>query len=109
MADLITTYNTYFAGKMESCIVQDQGTCGLVSFWYAAQLLEGGKSTIPFPRKGTMYFNSSPAVTNGVSMRKFAKGRCKSAQGEILSAEEMRDLVEGLGFQCDVCQKDQEN
>jgi hypothetical protein len=104
MPDLLTTYNTHFKNHGDSCIVQDQGTCGLVSFWYAAQLLEGGVSMIPFPRKRTMYFNRSPAITNQQSLRNFAKNRCNSAQGEILSADEMRLLVESFGFVCDVCQ-----
>ena len=42
--------------------------------------------------------------TEPVLQRSFAKRKCNSAQGEILSADEIRLLVEAFGFECDVCQ-----
>ena len=104
MSDLVRTYNQYFNNNKQSCINQDQGTCGLVSFWYAAQLLEKGQAKIPFPRRTNLYLNGSPCVKHGESMRHFAKSTCNSAQGELLSSDEMRLLVKAFGFKCDVFQ-----
>jgi len=76
---------------------QKQGTCGLYSFWFATILLSQCKPTartIPYPRKSTV-----TAGTGGESMRHYAKNTLRSGQGEVLTCQEMEDIILHFGFQ----------
>src|SRR5262245_42569219 len=95
--ELLDRYEQLFTQKKLPIILQDQGTCGLVSFWYAAQLRTNGTSTIPFPRKRNRVHGGG-LQTSGKSLRNFVKINLGSAQGEILSGEEMQILLDAHGF-----------
>ena len=75
---------------------QKQGTCGLYSFWFATMLLRAIFPTtraIPYPRKST-----APPGSGEESMRHYAKGAFDSAQGEVLTAAEMEDIITHFGY-----------
>ncbi len=77
---------------------QKQGTCGLYSFWFATQLLSAifpMTRAIPYPRKST-----DSSGSGGESMRHYAKGAIGSAQGEVLTAAEMEDIITHYGYRC---------
>lgn len=88
--NLVEAYNRVIATLKP----QRQGTCGLYSFWYATILLREISTThhrIVYPRKC-----EGQAGTDD-SLRKFAK-TLGSAQGEVLTLEEMSGIISHFGY-----------
>jgi hypothetical protein len=97
--DVVTLTDAYNTCKSE-LVGQKQGDCGLFSLWFATMLLRvispSGRKVV-FPRK----LHVSPPKgwdTKSESMRGYAKVTHRSAQGEVLSAAEMEDIISHFGY-----------
>lgn len=83
---------------------QHQGDCGVFSFWYATVLLHKinpqGHATV-YPKQRTLESAPFGPADINESIRHYAKAAVKSGQGELLTVDEMRRVIERFGYQCE--------
>ncbi|HEY4303520.1 MAG TPA: hypothetical protein VGM82_03590 [Gemmatimonadaceae bacterium] len=103
--DFMSLMEAYAACSSE-LIGQKQGDCGLFSLWFATMLLRkmspAGRKVV-FPRKLHIAPPTTGWDSTGESMRQYAKFEHRSAQGEILSAAEMQDVIKHFGYASHAC------
>jgi hypothetical protein len=89
---------TAYAHVRTELPAQVQGTCGLYSFYYAVQILRQLNSkypAVPYPKKRLI---TTAAPLFATSLRQYAKATLGSGQGEILSVDEMKQLMLKFGY-----------
>lgn len=85
----------------KSLPTQVQKTSGIYSFYYAIRILREIDPTypeVPFPKKSSFEHSNHFMSAGNESLRHFAKNTLHSGQGEILSEQEMSNLVTAHGY-----------
>lgn len=89
-----------YTAAASTLMPQKQGTCGLYCFWYASVLLAkiNNTTSIIYPRRG-----QRPTGSNAQTLRNWVKHTLRASpnsQGEILTVQEMEDMIHAFQYQC---------